>query len=145
MSRAAAARVRSGRPGGDTLAVLVGGAAGALMWVAVAEALPVTRGGWPWATFSVNLAGAFLLGWVTAVLAGRGGAARRWRLLVGTGFCGALTTFSAFQLETLRLAQDGCSGLAAAYATASLALGLACAVAGAAVARAAVSRRGRER
>ena len=46
------------------------------------------------------------------------------RFLLGTGFCGALTTFSAFQVETIRLAKDGHAGVAAAYAAASLAAGM---------------------
>ena len=75
---------------------------------------------WPWATFAANLAGALILGYVAARL--RDGHAR---LLLGTGFCGALTTFSTMQLELLRMLDGEHYALAAGYALASLALGLA--------------------
>jgi fluoride ion exporter CrcB/FEX len=54
---------------------------------------------------------------------------RYWRPLLGTGFCGALTTFSTFQVETIRLARDGHALLAFSYATVSMAAGMAVAVA----------------
>ncbi len=47
------------------------------------------------------------------------------RPLVGTGICGGLTTFSAFQLEVVELGRDGHVALAAAYLVASIAVGLA--------------------
>ena len=106
------------------LAVLAGGAAGTLVRAAVGEALPVRPGEWPWATFAVNLAGTLLLAWVTTRLTEMTAPTRYVRLLLGTGFCGALTTFSAFQVETIRLAEHGHAGLAAAYAAASLAAGM---------------------
>jgi CrcB protein len=102
----------------EPVAVFAGGCLGTLCRAGVAELLPV-GGGWPWATFLVNLAGAFILGWVASVLH-RG----RRRAFLATGFCGALTTFSAFQLELLELLDRGRVGLAAGYAAASLALGL---------------------
>jgi CrcB protein len=101
------------------LAVMLGGAAGTLARAGVAEALPVTPGHWPWATLLVNLFGTALLGWVVA--------ADRWRPLVGTGFCGALTTFSTFQVELVHLADEGHVPLAAAYLVTSVAAGLAAA------------------
>ena len=103
----------------ELAAVFIGGVVGALARAGVAEALPPEPGHWPWATLLVNVAGAFVLGAV---------AARGYRrALLGQGFCGALTTFSAFQLELLHMLDADRTGLAAAYATVSLALGLAAA------------------
>jgi CrcB protein len=107
-----------------TLSILAGGAAGALARAGVAEALPHGAGEWPWATFGVNLAGAALLAWAMTRLGEMVAPTRYWRLLIGTGFCGALTTFSTFQVETITLADDGHAGLALAYASASLAAGM---------------------
>jgi CrcB protein len=60
---------------------------------------------------------------------------RYWRFLLGTGFCGALTTFSTFQVETIDLLRYGPPGLALAYATVSLAAGMAVVVAATVLAR----------
>ncbi|HET7386495.1 MAG TPA: CrcB family protein [Nocardioidaceae bacterium] len=49
----------------------------------------------PWGTVGVNVAGSFLLGWFTG-LAMSGG----WEAFLGTGFCGTLTTFSSFLVQT---------------------------------------------
>jgi len=76
----------------------------------------------PWGTFAVNVTGSLLLGIVAgAVSAGAPG----WVLtLVGTGACGALTTFSTFGFETVRLLEDGAVFEAAANAAVSLLVGL---------------------
>jgi CrcB protein len=88
----------------------------------------------PWGTFVVNAAGSLVLGATAGGVAAAGGP--HWLLtLVGTGFCGALTTFSTFQVETIRLARDGHAALGLAYATASMAAGTAAAVAATVVAR----------
>lgn len=85
----------------------------------------------PWGTFTVNLVGSFVLGLVTA-----------WSThdlapgivaLVGTGFCGALTTYSTFSYETLRLAERGARLETAANLAASVAAGLGAAALGWAV------------
>jgi fluoride exporter len=112
----------------DATAVLAGGAAGTLARAGLAEALPVHAGAWPWATFAANIAGALILGWVVV-------AKDRWRPLVGTGFCGALTTFSTFQVQLVELGDDGHVPLAAAYLAVSVVCGLAAAGAGARLAR----------
>jgi CrcB protein len=79
----------------------------------------------PWGTLTVNVAGSLLLGFVTGLPAGPGVAA-----LVGTGFCGALTTYSTFSYETLRLVQDGARWYAVINVVASVVAGLGAAYAG---------------
>ena len=115
--------------------VLIGGAAGALARGGLAEALPHAGGQWPWATFIANLLGAFFLGWLLTRLVERVAPTTHWRPLLGTGFAGALTTFSTFQIEIFELVHSGHVGLAVAYALTSVAAGMAMAVAGVMVAR----------
>ncbi|WP_238013563.1 CrcB family protein [Dactylosporangium sp. AC04546] len=80
----------------------------------------------------VNVAGSLVLG--AMVGAGAGGP---WNALVGTGFCGALTTYSTLSHETLRLLEAERYGRAAAYLAATLLLGIGAAAAGFVLARAA--------
>jgi len=115
--------------------ILAGGAAGTLARAGVAEGLPHSGGSWPWATFAVNLAGAALLAWLTTRLDEIVPPSRYARLLFATGLCGGLTTFSTFQIEVLRLAKDGYPETAVGYAAASLAAGMAIAIAATVVAR----------
>ncbi|MEW2446887.1 fluoride efflux transporter CrcB [Streptomyces parvulus] len=89
----------------------------------------------PWGTFAVNVAGSLILG----VLAGAityGAASDSTRLLVGTGFCGALTTYSTFSYETMRLAESGAKFFAAANVVSSVVAGLGAAFIGATLAQA---------
>lgn len=116
-------------------AIVAGGALGALARAGLAEALPHRTGQWPWSTFTVNLAGALMLGWLLTRLAERTAPTRHWRPLVGTGFCGALTTFSTFQIETFQLARDGDVALAIGYPLASIGAGIALAALGVLLAR----------
>ncbi len=133
----APARVLSRLSGGQArIAVIVtGGAVGTLVRAALADALPHRDGRWPWATFVVNLAGAFILGWLLTRLAERTAPGRHWRFLAGTGFCGALTTFSTFQIETVQFVRGGHVVLAVAYPIASIAAGMSVSVAGVLIAR----------
>jgi fluoride exporter len=116
-------------------AIMLGGAVGALARAGMAEALPHGAGEWPWATFLVNLAGTIVLAWMATRLTEMVAPTRFWRFLLGTGFCGALTTFSTFQVETIRLARDSGAALAGSYALASLAAGMVLAAAATVVAR----------
>jgi len=111
------------------LLVLLGGAVGAPVryltdqWVQTRHDTVL-----PWGTFTVNIAGSLILGLVAG--AASTGAFPAWGLtLAGTGFCGALTTFSTFGYETLRLVETGSWRTAFLNVVGSLAIGLgACAV-----------------
>jgi CrcB protein len=107
----------------DVIAVALGGAAGGLLRTVLADGFdPGT--GWPWVTFAVNVAGTLLLGYVVTRHHEASPLPAYRRPLIGTGFCGALTTFSTLQLELLEMIDDERFGLAIAYAGASLAAGL---------------------
>jgi CrcB protein len=107
--------------------IFVGGACGALLRAGLAHVAPTRPGHWPWITFAVNVGGSFLLGFFATRLQERLPTSSYRRPLLGTGFCGALTTFSTFQIETIKLARSGDPVLAASYVTVSTAVGL-CAV-----------------
>ncbi|WP_446215493.1 fluoride efflux transporter CrcB [Micromonospora sp. IBHARD004] len=85
----------------------------------------------PWGTLTVNVAGSLLLGAVAAVPA-----APAVTALIGTGFCGALTTWSTLSYETLRLTREGARFHAVANALASVVAGLGAAALGYALAHA---------
>jgi CrcB protein len=89
----------------------------------------------PWGTFTVNVAGCLVLGGLTGA-AEAGAASSHLQLLLGTGLCGALTTYSTFSYESLRLAETGARFLAAANVVASVVAGLGAAFTGAAFAHA---------
>lgn len=100
------------------LLVVVGGMAGAGLRFLTDRA--IQRRGFPWGTFTVNVTGCLVLG----LLAGLTTAADPVRLLVGTGLCGALTTYSTFSYETLRLAEAGARAAAAANVVGSVVAGV---------------------
>lgn len=106
------------------LAVGVGGFAGAIARYAVNLGIGAlwTRS-FPLATFLINVSGSFLLGFFSVWAAERASVGPALRLLVGTGFVGAYTTFSTFELETERLASGGAMGWAAVNVVASVAAG----------------------
>jgi CrcB protein len=87
----------------NLVAIAGGGAAGALARYGTTLALARWLGpAFPWGTLAVNGLGSFLLGALVALgEADRAGPTAR--ALVGTGFCGAFTTFSTFSVETLRM------------------------------------------
>ena len=75
--------------------------------------------GFPWGTLIVNVCGSLILGFVLGLPVAPG-----WQALIGTGFCGALTTYSTFSFETLRLVKAGDRTLAAMYSIGSVLAGL---------------------
>ncbi|MFE5796013.1 fluoride efflux transporter CrcB [Streptomyces sp. NPDC056503] len=72
----------------------------------------------PWGTFTVNVVGSFTLGLLTGVTSAQA------HLLLGTGLCGALTTYSTFSYETLKLYEGGAKGYAVLNVAGSLTAGL---------------------
>ncbi|WP_395105031.1 fluoride efflux transporter FluC [Actinomadura sp. SCN-SB] len=101
--------------------VLAGGAVGASLRYVIDGYVKSAAGkSFPWGTLSVNLLGAAALGGLHGA-----GTGTYTEALLGTGLCGALTTFSTFELDTIHLSQDGSYGRAAANAIGSLLLGLA--------------------
>jgi CrcB protein len=110
--------------GRELAAVFVGGFLGAVARTGVGDALAHRPGAWPWATFAVNVAGAALLGYGVTRLQERLPPSAYRRPFLGTGVCGALTTFSAMQVELLQMLDRGELALAASYAAASLLAGL---------------------
>jgi fluoride exporter len=110
----------------ELAAIFTGGFIGALARALVIDALPHDPDTWPWATFAVNLVGAALLGYGLTRLQERLPLSAYRRPFLGTGVCGALTTFSTMQIEILQMLGAGAVGLAVAYVAASLAGGLLC-------------------
>ncbi len=104
------------------LAVLAGGMLGAPARY-VADRLIQARHDtvFPWGTFAVNVAGSAVLGFLLGAQTHLGLPSAAFALL-GTGFCGGLTTFSTFGYETLRLLEDGALGEATLNVLASLAV-----------------------
>lgn len=105
--------------------VLVGGAIGApLRYLTDLFVQSRHDSVFPWGTFTVNVVGSLVLGVAAAATSEL--AAPTWVLtLVGTGLCGALTTFSTFGFETVRLLEEGSVLSAGINCGASLAVGLA--------------------
>ncbi len=107
----------------ELAAVFAGGFLGTIARAELAEAIPYHGGRWPWATFAVNIVGAFLLGYLTTRLQERLPLSSYRRPLLGTGLCGGLTTFSTMQVELLRMLDRDLVGLALAYALVSITAG----------------------
>lgn len=112
------------------LAVAAGGLVGAPARFLIDRAVNGrTESELPWGTFVVNVSGSLLLGLLSGLsLAGHLPVTAK--ALLGTGFCGAYTTFSTFTFETVGQLEDGRVLEAAGNALVSLAVGLAAAAAG---------------
>jgi fluoride exporter len=108
----------------ELAAIFAGGFLGALARVLLLQVAPTVPGAWPWATFAANITGTLLLGYAVTRLQERLPVSAYRRPLLGTGLCGAFTTFSTMQLEVLRMLAAGRAGLTATYALASITAGL---------------------
>jgi CrcB protein len=107
----------------ELAAIFLGGAAGALLRVWLGQTFAGTTGGWPWATFAINLTGSFALGYFATRLQERLPLSTYRRPLLSTGFCGAYTTFATMQVEIFAMLEHHRYGLAVGYAAASVAAG----------------------
>src|SRR3954465_5178693 len=109
----------------ELTAIFAGGAVGALARAGLAGGVPPRAGAWRGVPFGVNVGGAFLLGYFATRLQERLPLSAYKRPLLGTGLCGALTTFSTVQVELLQILDAHRYGLAAGYAAATIAAGYA--------------------
>jgi CrcB protein len=97
--------------------------------------IPTTTNGFPWPTFAANITGAFIVGLVIVLVLDRLPPTRYVRPLIGTGFCGGLTTFSTLMVEIDLLCKAGRVALAIGYLAASLGAGMVAVFAGMTLAR----------
>src|SRR5690606_42093563 len=88
-------------------AICVGASLGALLRWQLGAHLNAVFPNIPLGTLAANLIGGYVVGLAVALFANLPGLAPEWRRLVITGFCGGLTTFSAFSAETSMLLQQG--------------------------------------
>jgi CrcB protein len=106
------------------LAICIGASVGALLRWVLSVKLNALFPHLPPGTLLSNLIGAYVVGFAIAFFAQSPAIAPEWRLLIITGFCGALTTFSAFSAELVTLLQQGqvawAMGAAAIHLTGSL-------------------------
>lgn len=105
------------------VAYVVAGAAGAVTRVAFDRTVTERYAArFPWGTFVINVTGSLIFGFLTGLGLSHG-LPRSPRVIVGTGFCGAYTTFSAFAFETVALLERGERGDAVRYAIGTLVAG----------------------
>jgi len=115
----------------ELIAIFLGGGTGSVLRYCVQmmlheRMLPYS---FPWATFTVNILGSFLIGLFYA-LSARFNLSAEMRMLLTTGLCGGFTTFSTFSNDGLMLIKQGFYGMFALYTLSSIALGVLAAFAG---------------
>lgn len=118
------------------IAVFLGGGTGSLLRYCVQTALHerIIPYSFPWATFTVNILGSFLIG-LFYTLSARFNLSTEVRMLLTTGLCGGFTTFSTFSNDGVIMIKQGFCGLFLLYTLLSVAVGVAAAFAGGAAGR----------
>lgn len=107
----------------ELAAIYLGGMAGGLLRVWLGTTFASGAADWPWATFAINISGCFALAYFATRLQERLPQSTYRRPLLGTGFCGAYTTFSTVQVEILKMLDNDRYALAGGYAAASITAG----------------------
>jgi fluoride exporter len=120
------------------LAMMIAGGFGTLARYLVGLAFKnwfgATSSSFPMATLVINVLGSFVLSWI-AFTALQNRISDDWKLILGTGFCGAFTTFSTFELETHALFVKGANLEGVIYVFGNLVLGFLAVLLGIFVAR----------
>jgi CrcB protein len=106
-------------------AISAGGALGSLARYGLSTAWPHDPGGFPWATFVINVSGSFLLGTLMVLIGVVWAQNRLVRPFLGVGVLGGFTTFSTYVLDIQSTVAAGRPGVALAYLAATLFVGLA--------------------
>jgi CrcB protein len=107
----------------ELAAIFAGGMVGAVLRVWVGQRFTSTAHHWPWATFIINVTGSAALAYFATRLQERLPLSTYRRPFLGTGFCGAYTTFSTMQVEILTMLDHDRYGLAVGYTVASIVAG----------------------
>jgi CrcB protein len=119
------------------LMIATGGAVGSMLRFWVGGSVSDRLGSrFPYGTFAVNCTGSFLIGLIITLIAERANVNPNWRYLIGVGFIGGYTTFSAFEFETFQSMQEGKMLVASLNVILSVTVGLICVWLGFAAARA---------
>ena len=121
------------------LAVAVGGALGSVArYLMVGQMARLLGPSFPWGTLAVNVVGGLAIGILAEAMALKWSVSQETRLFLITGFLGGFTTFSAFSLEVVALAQRGAFGPALIYIAASVVLSVGAVFVGLALVRGAI-------
>jgi CrcB protein len=123
----------------DVALVALGGGTGSLLRWGVGKLFPSSgRGGIPWSTVFINITGAFAIGYLSVLFSvewhDRYGSFLKSAVL--TGLLGGYTTFSTMELDAAKISRVGFAGKAALYLVVQVAVGVAAAGLGAALAHA---------
>ncbi|MBD7967432.1 fluoride efflux transporter CrcB [Paenibacillus gallinarum] len=108
----------------ELIYVGAGGFLGTVLRYGVQLWLEPASANFPLAVLMINLAGCFFLGWFFTITPVKWRIPAEWRLLIGTGFTGAFTTFSTFSIDSIQLLQDRQVVLAVSYILLSVVIGL---------------------
>lgn len=120
----------------DIMLVALGGAVGSVVRYLLSHVVQESaQSVFPFGTLTVNVIGCFIIGFVGALAASTGAISDETKLLLTTGFCGGLTTFSTFMNESVSLCHTSSLLISVAYIGLSVALGLLAAVAGMSIAK----------